>query len=167
MKVNYNVVNLGELKEMRYFMNKYFAVNAILSIFSKHYMELKKGLPIRPSEMGVLNIIAETPGPHTPVMLAELLCVSKPMITAHITSLMDKGYIIKQPSQEDKRAYYILPTEKGLALVESAKLDMNQQLDYLKDGMGQDKFDMLVTLAQEANRILEAKSKENMNDTTM
>ena len=136
-------------------MNKFFAANAILSIFSKHYMELKDGLPIRPSEMGVLNIIAETPGLHTPVMLAELLCVSKPMMTAHITSLMDKGYIIKRPSQEDKRAYYILPTEKGLALVESAKLEMNQQLEYLEKGMGQDKFDMLIMLAQEANRVLE------------
>lgn len=33
-------------------MNKYFTDNAILSIFSKNYMELKRGLPIRPSEMG-------------------------------------------------------------------------------------------------------------------
>lgn len=142
-------------------MNKFFAANAILSIFSKHYMELKDGLPIRPSEMGVLNIIAETPGLHTPVMLAELLCVSKPMMTAHITSLMDKGYIIKRPSQEDKRAYYILPTEKGLALVESAKLEMNQQLEYLEKGMGQDKFDMLIMLAQEANRVLETSTANN------
>ncbi|MEE1313354.1 MAG: hypothetical protein UHS41_06395 [Lachnospiraceae bacterium] len=54
-------------------MDRYFAVNAVLSMFSKNYMELKKGLPIRPSEMGVLNIITETPGPHTPVILANLL----------------------------------------------------------------------------------------------
>lgn len=140
-------------------MNKYLTANAVLSIFSKNYMELKNGLPIRPSEMGVLNIVTETPGPHTPVMLAELLRVSKPMITAHITSLMNKGYIIKQPSMEDKRVYYILPTEKGIALVESAKLELNQHLEYLKDGMGQEKFDSLVTLAQEANRILEANRK--------
>ena len=65
-------------------MNSYFVANAVLSIFSKSYMELKSGLPVRPSEMGVLNIISETEGPHTPVMLAEMLRVSKPMITAHI-----------------------------------------------------------------------------------
>lgn len=136
-------------------MNKYFTANAVLSIFSKNYMELKKGLPIRPSEMGVLNIITGTRGPHTPVMLAELLGVSKPMITAHLTSLVNKGYIVKQPSPEDKRAYYIFPTEKGLALVESAKLDLNQHLECLEEGMGQEKFDTLVMLAQEAIRILE------------
>lgn len=138
-------------------MNQYFAINAVLSMFSKNYMELKKGLPIRPSEMGVLNIITETPGPHTPVMLAELLGVSKPMITAHLTSLKNKGYITKQPSQEDKRVYYILPTEKGLELVDSAKLDMNHQIERLRDGMGQEKFDTFIMLAQEANKIMEKK----------
>ncbi|MBD5150184.1 MAG: winged helix-turn-helix transcriptional regulator [Oscillibacter sp.] len=49
--------------------------------------------------MGVLNIITGTPGPHTPMMLAEALKISKPMITAHLTSLMNKGYITKRPSE--------------------------------------------------------------------
>ena len=65
-------------------MDKYLVANAVLSIFGKSYAELKKDLPIRPSEMGVLNIITETPGLHTPMMLAEALKVSKPMITADI-----------------------------------------------------------------------------------
>ena len=137
-------------------MDKYFTANAVLSIFSKSYMELKKDLPIRPSEMGVLNIITQTPGPHTPLMLAGALKVSKPMITAHLTSLTDKGYITKQPSSEDKRAYYILPTEKARTLVKCAKDDLYQRLDQLVDGMGEKQFDLLVKLAGEANRILEA-----------
>ena len=137
-------------------MDKYFTANAVLSIFSKSYMELKKDLPIRPSEMGVLNIITQTPGPHTPLMLAGALKVSKPMITAHLTSLTDKGYTTKQPSSEDKRAYYILPTEKARALVKCAKDDLYQRLDQLVDGMGEEQFDLLVKLAGEANRILEA-----------
>lgn len=137
-------------------MDKYFTANAVLSIFSKSYTELKKDLPIRPSEMGVLNIITQTPGPHTPLMLAGALKVSKPMITAHLTSLTDKGYITKQPSSEDKRAYYILPTEKARALVKCAKDDLYQRLDQLVDGMGEEQFDLLVKLAGEANRILEA-----------
>ena len=135
-------------------MDKYFAANAVLSIFSKNYMELKKDLPIRPSEMGVLNIITQTPGPHTPLMLAEALKVSKPMITAHLTSLTNKGYITKQPSSEDKRAYYILPTEKAGALVKRAKEDLYRHLDRLMDGMGEEQFDLLVKLTGEANRIL-------------
>ena len=86
-------------------MKRYFNANAVLSVFCKKYMDLKKDLPIRPSEMGVLNIITETEGPHSPVVLAEMLNVSKPMITAHIISLEKKGYITKSPSAQDKRAY--------------------------------------------------------------
>ena len=137
-------------------MNKYFTANAVLSMFSKYYMELKRGLPIRPSEMGVLNIITSTPGPHTPFLLAELLGVSKPMITAHLTDLAKKGYITKKQSLEDKRVFYVLPTEKALALVESAKTDLNQHLERLVQEMGQDEFDNLVRLAGKANKILEA-----------
>lgn len=137
-------------------MDKYIAANAVLSLFSKYYMDLKKGLPIRPSEMGVLNIITETPGPHTPLMLAELLGVSKPMITAHLTDLSKKGYIEKQQSPEDKRVFYVLPTKKALELVKSAKADLNQHLEQLDKEMGQDEFDHLVRLAQLANHILGA-----------
>ena len=142
-------------------MDKYFAANAVLSLFGKSYAELKKNLPIRPSEMGVLNIITGTPGPHTPMMLAEALKVSKPMITAHLTSLTNKGYITKQPSPEDKRAYYILPTEKAKALVKDAKEDLYWYLEQLENGLGEERFDLLVKLAGEAINILEAaKSKE-------
>ena len=141
-------------------MDKYFFVNAVLSVFSKNYMDLKKGLPIRPSEMGVLNIISETAGPHTPVMLAEMLKVSKPMITAHITSLENKGYITKSPSSQDKRAYHILPTEKAQALVKKAKADLTHKLDWLIDGLGQDDFNALVELAEKANKIIERNNYE-------
>lgn len=136
-------------------MDRYFKANAVLSVFCKKYMELKRGLPIRPSEMGVLNIITGTEGPHTPVMLAEMLSVSKPMITAHIVSLSKKGYITKSPSEQDKRAYYILPTEKAMDLVERGKEELNMQLERLRNGMGQEEFDTLVRLAGIANDILD------------
>lgn len=136
-------------------MNKYYTVNAVLSMFSKNYMDLKKGLPVRPSEMGVLNIITQTPKPHTPVLLAELLGVSKPMITAHLAALSKKGYITKQPSSEDKRAFYVLPTEKALQLVKDAETDLNQHLDKLIQEMGHEEFEHFVRLAEKANQILE------------
>ena len=140
-------------------MDRYFETNAVLSKFSKNYIELKKGLPIRPSEMGVLNIITGMEGTHTPVVLAEMLGVSKPMITAHITSLESKGYITKDPSMQDKRAYYILPTEKAKLLVESARADMKCQLERLINEMGQEEFDTLVLLAGKANSVLEDKGE--------
>lgn len=140
-------------------MNKYFEVNAVLSLFSKNYMDLKKNLPIRPSEMGVLNIITQTPGPHTSVMLADLLGVSKPMITAHLSVLSNEEYIVKKQSPDDKRVYFILPTDKALTLVRNTQKVLNQQLDHLTKEMGQDAFDTFVKLAQTANEIMK---KENL-----
>ena len=89
-------------------------------------------------------------------MLAGALKVSKPMITAHLTSLANKGYIAKQPSPEDKRAYYILPTEKAKVLVKDAKEDLYWYLEQLANGLGEERFDLLVKLAGEATNILEA-----------
>lgn len=135
-------------------MDEFFTANAVLSLFSKNYMDLKKGLPIRPSEMGVLNIISETDGPHTPVMLAEMLRVSKPMITAHINSLESKGYVKKEPCAVDKRAYYVTPTDNALNLVERAKADMREQLKRLIDELGKENFDNLVKLCNAANDVI-------------
>lgn len=142
-------------------MERYLTANAAFAKFSRNYMEQKKGLPIRPSEMGVLNILSGTPGPHTPVMLAQLLGVSKPMITAHLNVLMKKDYITKVQSPEDKRAYYVLPTEKALALVDQERSDVNSQLDALMEALGQSGFDMLVELTQKANEVMEARKDEN------
>lgn len=140
-------------------MDKYIIANAEFSKFSRNYMNLKKDLPIRPSEMGVLNIITETPGPHTSVLLAELLGVSKPMITAHLSVLTKKGYITKQQSQEDKRIFYIQPTEKAMDLVASAKEELNQQLEQMVQKIGQSEFDTLVKFITDANQVLESEHK--------
>lgn len=136
-------------------MHSFLTANAELSKFSRNYMQLKKNLPIRPSEMGVLNIIVQTEGPHTSVVLAEMLGVSKPMITAHITALMKAGYVTKMPSPEDGRAAYILPTDKARGLVAAVQKETDDQLQHMKNALGPNDFDTLVTLITRANHILE------------
>lgn len=136
-------------------MHSFLTANAELSKFSRNYMQLKKNLPIRPSEMGVLNIIVQMEGLHTSVVLAEMLGVSKPMITAHITALMKAGYVTKTPSPEDGRAAYILPTDKARGLVAAVQKETDDQLQHMKNALGPNDFDTLVTLITRANHILE------------
>lgn len=38
------------------------------------------------------------------------------MIAAHIQVLLKNGYIYKEPSEEDGRSFYVLPTEKAKEL---------------------------------------------------
>lgn len=136
-------------------MEPFLTANAELSKFSRNYMQLKKNLPIRPSEMGVLNIVVQTKGPHTSVVLAEMLGVSKPMITAHITALMKQGYVTKTPSPDDGRAAYILPTDKAVELVAAAQKETDNQLRHMMNTLGQNDFYALVTLITRANHIME------------
>ena len=140
-------------------MDPYVYANAVFSRFGRNYMVLKKNLPIRTSEMAVLNILTAIPGPHTPAMLAERLGVSKPMITAHLTVLSKKGYITREPCQEDKRAYFVRLTAKAEALVASARAEADGHIDDLISALGQEGFDTLVELLQRANLVLETEEE--------
>ena len=75
----------------RVVMDKYMNANIVFSKFSRDYMGLRKNLPIRPSEMGVFNIITQRDGDFTPLTLVEMLGVSKMMIAAHLQTLLKKG----------------------------------------------------------------------------
>jgi DNA-binding MarR family transcriptional regulator len=48
--------------------------------------------------------------------LAKNLGVSKPSVTAIVSKLLQKGYVEKIQSAEDRRAFYVLLTDKGRAL---------------------------------------------------
>lgn len=118
-------------------------------------MALKKDLPIRPSEMGVLNIITKRDGLFTPVMIAELLGVTKPMVANHISVLEEKGYITKEYSENDKRSFYIIPTDKAKKLVEETETKLNKKLINLEKKIGSKRFDELISTLEEVKLYLE------------
>lgn len=136
-------------------MDKYMDANIVFSKFSRDYMWLKNDLPIRPSEMAVVNIITQRDGRYTPHMLAELLGVSKPMVAAHISVLEKKGYIEKERSGKDRRSFYVLPTDKARELSNEF---VSRQTEYLKAfeaELGEEGFDELVCLLGKAQPILD------------
>lgn len=136
-------------------MEKYLKANIVFSKFSRNYIALKKDLPIRPSEMGVLNIITKREGLFTPVMIAELLEVTKPMIANHISVLEKRGYITKRYSENDKRSFYIIPTDKAKKLVFDEELKLNKKLINLENKLGSKRFDDLIRTLEEAKTYLE------------
>lgn len=136
-------------------MNKYIYANIVFSKFSRTYMELKKVLPIRPSEMGVLNIITRRDGLFTPVMIADLLEVTKPMIAKHISVLEKKGYITKEYLEDDKRSFYVIPTDKAKDLVLEMETKLNSKLVNLENRLGSNRFDELIIMLEEAKGYLE------------
>lgn len=136
-------------------MHKYMEANVIFSKFAREYMELKKDLPIRPSEMGVLSMISQGDRDCTPLLLAEVFGVSKPMIAAHIQVLLKKGYIYKVTSDMDKRSYFIRSTEKGKALADFFETRQTEYIKTMEAKLGEAEFDTLVRLLRKAQTILE------------
>lgn len=141
-------------------MDKYMDANIVFSKFSRNYMELKKDLPIRPSEMAVLNIITQRGGSFTPLMIAELLGVSKPMIAAHIQVLLKKGYIYKEALPEDKRSFYVLPTEKALTLADKFNMKQAEHLKEIESEIGEADFNELIRLLNKTLPILDKMKEE-------
>lgn len=135
-------------------MSKHLEANITFSKFCNKYNAIKNNLPVRPSEMGVLNIIIKNDGLFTPVMIAELLEVSKPMVTAHIRRLEKLGYVYKEYSKEDKRSFFVLPTDKAHQLVIENGKEMKTRLEQLEAAMGSKDFDNMVTLLAKANKII-------------
>lgn len=137
-------------------MDKYFKANAAFSKFSRDYANLKNDLPIRPSEMAVLNIISRDDEKYTPAIIAKLLGVSKPMVANHISILERKGYIKKQESLTDKRSFYIIPTVKANKLVIKTKRSLDKKLKNIENTIGYEKFDLLISITEEISLYLEA-----------
>ena len=136
-------------------MDKYLHANIVLSKFSRDYIDLKNNLPIRPSEMGVLNLLVKREGKYTPLAIADMLGVSKTMVAAHIAVLEKGGYIVKQASETDKRSFFVLPTDKAKHLVREVDERLDSQLRLLEKTMGADMFDALITLADWAQKTIE------------
>ncbi len=120
-------------------------------------MALKSDLPIRPSEMAVINVIAKRKGRFTPLMIKDLLGVSKPMITAHINVLEKKGYVYKDFALSDKRSFYVVPTEKAIALADEAEVKTTARLKEIEGNLGEEKFQELVELLAMAQETINKK----------
>jgi len=113
--------------------------------------------------MGILDVVTSFPDERAPARIAKIVGVSKPMITAHINALLNKGYVTKEPSPHDKRSFYVYPTQKGIELIEKANRQREELIEYLIDNMGEEDFDMLISLVQKANQALAKKITEENN----
>lgn len=117
-------------------------------------MNVKRDLPIRASEMGALIFVGKSQEPATPLMISNFFGIAKPSVTEMVNSLVKKDYLIKIPSQVDKRSYTLKVTAKGQDLLNSTYRDYFKALELLEERMGSEEFQVFVQLLQKANNIL-------------
>lgn len=131
-----------------------------ISMFCRMQMYVKKGLPIRSSEMGVLIYIQKQDIAVTPLMISNFFQIAKPSVTAMVNELIKKNYLDKVPSPTDGRSYTLSITDKGKTLVESTHDEYFKAIELLKEKMGAEDFEVFIKLLQRANDIFkEARSQ--------
>lgn len=125
-----------------------------IALFCRLQMNIKRDIPIRPSEMGALIFTQRYNAPITPLMLSNFFRITKPSVTSMVNSLVKKKYLTKTPSSTDGRSYAVSITEKGTELVESTYNEYFRAMELLKERMGYKEFNLLIDLIQKANTIL-------------
>ena len=126
----------------------------IVSRFCRLHINMKREIPIRPSEMGALIYVQKSGEPVTPVMISNFFGVSKPSVTDMVNSLINKDYLIKTPSDIDKRSYTVTVTEKGQQLLELTFKEYVKTIELLEKKMGTKEFELLMQLLEKANSVL-------------
>lgn len=125
-----------------------------IGIFCRLNMNIKKDIPIRSSEMGVLIYIYKQGETTTPIMISQFFKIKKPSVTSQVNALIKQGFIEKASSLTDRRSYYLKVTYKGTLLVNSTFEEFFKLVKILKEKMGEEHFNSLIEYIKQANSIL-------------
>jgi len=77
-------------------------------------------------QMGLLMLVYLTPGPHTVRGLAQILGVSKPVITRALNTLGTLGYLRRVRDDADRRNVFVAKTSMGQDFLERFERTIEQ-----------------------------------------
>lgn len=77
-------------------------------------------------QMALMLLVYLTPGPHTVRGLANVLGVSKPVITRALNTLGSLGYLRRVRDETDRRNVFIARTNTGQDFLESFERNLEQ-----------------------------------------
>ncbi len=77
-------------------------------------------------QMAIMLLVHETPGPHTVRGLANVLGVSKPVITRALNTLGSLGYLRRVRDETDRRNVFIAKTSTGQDFLDGFQRNLDQ-----------------------------------------
>ena len=75
--------------------------------------------------------------------LARHVCVDKYNVTRHLAKLEEMGYVERRPSETDKRATLVYPTQKLEEMLPKVRQINKDWSDYILDGFSQEEIKQL------------------------
>ena len=92
----------------------------------------------------------------TQEQLARHVCLDKCNVTRHLAKLEEGGYVERKPSENDKRATLVYPTDKLEELVPTVREINREWTDYLLEGLSEEEVEQFgATLLKIARRAKE------------
>ncbi len=85
-------------------------------------------------QMALMMLVYLTPGPHTVRGLANILGVSKPVITRALNTLGSLGYLRRVRDEADRRNVFVARTNTGQEFLDSFERNIEQDGAARKQG---------------------------------
>ena len=126
-----------------------------VSLFCRLNQRVKKELPIRSSEMGLLILLVTSKERISSVEAAQFFRVSKPVITAMVKTLTAMCYLRKEPKSHDRRSFLLIPEQKAVDLVTETYGDYLYTMTILQESMGEEAFEDMIRLLAQANAVIQ------------
>lgn len=110
------------------------------SLEKVYYMEgFSQLVEFLQGELYVLHFLSQNENMEiSPSMLSDILHMTRPRITATLTTLRSKGYIETESNQEDRRRITVILTKKGLNFILDKQQSVEKYFQVFIDGLGKD-----------------------------
>ncbi len=116
----------------------------------------------------LFRMLIKSREPLTSRDLQDILHVSSARTAVMVRRLEEKGVIEKKPNPKDRRAYFLVPTQKGLEIAHKREEDLNRLFGRMIDEIGYDRleefFSIMHDLTHVTARLLEEHRPENEDD---
>lgn len=131
------------------------------SVFPKYYQYIDNPTcyGLTPAEVYLLQILRKKGGCSV-TSLAPMLGVTPGTVTNLTDRLNNKGYVVRERGEEDRRVVQIIPTEAGLNLVNKINADRIAMLGRVFEKMDESSVNELARLLEEIDRCFDEYRKE-------
>ncbi|MCI8373014.1 MAG: MarR family transcriptional regulator [Lachnospiraceae bacterium] len=131
-----------------------------IRLFSSLHIRGKREGAASPQELDVLSRILLSDEPLTPLDLAALTGLSKSAVSRLIERLEKKRFINKQYNKKDKRSYTLYATPLGNEELDLACQHYLEPVYKLRRTIGEERFQQLTALIEEANDMLQKEAEQ-------
>ncbi len=119
-------------------------INRLQKVISEIDYSQKACMQAGKMECQLLHYLYGASGPVNMNELARVLNVSHSRITRIMDNLVDKNLVTRRPSEEDRRCWFALITERGKKMAEASKQTVIDQQEKIIKFVPKDKVDAVI-----------------------